>query len=126
MAKEKFTSQYIIKSAPVPLLWNYISSDSGLEQWFADKVSHEQKHFVFEWNGSSQEATLLESRTYFYIKFRWAEDSSPCYWELRISVDELTDDTILTVTDFAEPDEIEDEQELWDSQIETLKRCIGC
>ncbi len=126
MAKEKFTIDYAMKSVPVALLWNYISSPNGLEQWFADEVKHSGKSYTFLWNGSGQDATLLGTRTGVYIRFRWKDDADHSYFELKIQVSELTDSTALIVTDFAEPDEIEDMTGLWDSQIETLQRVLGC
>ena len=126
MAKEKFTIDYPMKSVPVALLWNYISSPNGLEQWFADEVQHSGKSYTFLWSGSGQDATLLSTRTGVYIRFRWNEDTDHSYFELRIQVSELTDTTALIVTDFAEPDEIDEMKDLWDSQIETLQRVLGC
>ena len=33
---------------------------------------------------------------------------------------------MLTVTDFAEPDDVEEAKDLWNYQIETLQRILGC
>ena len=60
------------------------------------------------------------------MRFRWTDDSEKTYFELRIQVSELTDSTNLIVTDYAEHDEIEEMRDLWQSQIKTLKRVIGC
>ena len=38
---------------------------------------------------------------------------------------ELTSDFVLEITDFAETDEIEDMEELWDSQVSKLRRTCG-
>lgn len=126
MAKEKFTLDYSMKSVPVSLLWNYISTPNGLEQWFADEVRHDGKNYTFIWSGSGQDATLLGVRAYTYIRFRWKEDADRSYFELKIQVSELTDATELVVTDFSESDEIDESKDLWNSQIETLRRMLGC
>ncbi|MCM1291251.1 MAG: START-like domain-containing protein [Prevotella sp.] len=126
MAKEKFTVQYILKSIPESLLWSFISDDAGLSSWFADRVSHVGMRHEFEWDGSVEVAELIDYQEPEYVKFH-REDSNPEeYWELRISVDELTDETVLTVTDFSEPGEREDDIELWNAQIEQLKDKLGC
>ena len=44
---------------------------------------------------------------------------------MRLSQNELTDDLMLEVIDWAESDEVEDLQDLWDSQIEKMKRVSG-
>lgn len=126
MAKEKFVIDYSMKSVPVALLWNYISTPNGLEQWFADEVKHNGKDYSFIWSGSGQDATLLGMRSCCYIRFRWKDDIDHCFFEFKIQVSELTDTTVLVVTDFAEPDEVADSKDLWDSQIETLRRELGC
>lgn len=126
MAKEKFTIDFPMKSVPVLLLWNYISTSNGLEQWFADEVKHIGKDYIFTWNGSEQEAALLGTRANNYIRFRWKDDNDRGYFEFKIQVSELTDATELVITDFAEEDEIDDQIALWNSQVEGLQRILGC
>lgn len=124
MTKEKFTVQYLLRSVPEMLLWDYISTDSGLSSWFADNVRHNGDNYIFDWDGFEEPAVLAGAREPEYIRFTRPEDDT--YWELRISVDELTDETVLTVTDFADPGETEDEIELWNAQIDRLREAIGC
>ena len=78
--------EFPMKSAPVALLWEYISSTHGLELWFADEVHSEGKTYTFTWSGSSQYATLIAIRTLSYMRFRWTDDSEKTYFELRIQV----------------------------------------
>jgi hypothetical protein len=40
-------------------------------------------------------------------------------------VDPVTKSVVMTVTDFAEEDDIEDSQLLWDQQISDLRRVLG-
>jgi len=126
MKKEKFQIEYPMKSVPVALLWNYISSARSLEQWFADRVRVEGKRYFFSWNGQEQPAMLLGMRNEVSIRFRWEDDESRSYFEMKISVNELTDETLLTITDFSDPSDMEESQELWNAQIEALRRIIGC
>lgn len=115
-----------MRSVPVPLLWSYISSASGLKEWFADWVTVSGKTYTFEWNGQEQPATLLSMRTEQSVRFRWDDAGDRSYFEMRISVNELTDYTTLSVVDFAEPSEIDDSRELWETQVDTLRRVLGC
>ena len=124
--KQKLLFEYDMKSAPVALLWNYITTENGLNQWFADDVKIKNKDYVFTWSKSSQTAHLLGARTGMYIKMRWEDDLPGVYFEMRITVNELTDATMLAVTDFADDGEEEEVEDLWTSQIETLKRLLGC
>lgn len=126
MEREKFTIEFDMKHIPVALLWTYISSASGLKEWFADSVTSSGKEFVFTWNNYPQTARQVSIRTGSHIRFRWDDDPSKDYFEMRITVNELTDETTLVVTDFAEADDIEDSKKLWESQIEALRRVLGC
>ncbi len=126
MTKEKFHIEYNLKSVSINLLWTVLSTPSGLEEWFADKVTIEGKHYVFKWVDFQQEAELVLIRTGSLIRFRWLEDSSDKYYfEFRIAFDEITEEVALVITDFAEPDGIEDAKILWDKQVKDLYRSIG-
>lgn len=124
--KKKVLLEYDMKSVPVMLLWNYITTENGLNQWFADEVEIINKEYTFKWGKSSQVAHLLGSRLGMYVKLRWDEEPPGTYFEMRITVNELTDATMLSVTDFAEAGEEQEAEDLWDSQIESLKRLLGC
>ncbi len=124
--KKKTLIEFDMKSAPVSLLWTYISTANGLKQWFADDVKIDHKQYTFSWKGSQQEAHLVGMRTGAYIKLRWEEDNPGVFFEMRITVNELTDSTMLSIIDFAEDDEIDELRDLWIYQIDTLKRIIGC
>ncbi len=126
MEKEKFQLEFEMKSVPVNLLWSYIATSNGLSEWFADEVKISGKTYLFNWNGQEQSATQVQMRTGVSIRLRWDDDTSRNYFEMRISVNELTDSTTLTITDFADSDEIDDAKELWITQIDSLRRLIGC
>ncbi len=126
MEKQKFRLEFAMRSVPVSLLWSYISSATGLKEWFADAVSVAGKKYVFEWNGQEQCATVIGRRDGLSIRFMWDDETSRAYFEMSISVNEMTDDTTLIVTDYAEPDELDDSKELWETQVDTLRRAIGC
>ena len=62
------------------------------------------------------------------VRFRWLndeEDGLDTYFEFRIEVDALTNDTSIIVTDFAEADEVDESKLLWESQIHELQHIIG-
>ena len=126
MNKEKFVVEYELKSVSPALLWPYIGTKSGLAGWFADDVQSDGKQFTFFWNKTSQQAHQIAMRTGLYIRFHWLDDEEEkSYFELRITTSELTGATMLAVTDFAYPDEMADSRDLWDHQIETLRRKLG-
>ncbi|MCB0762737.1 MAG: SRPBCC domain-containing protein [Flavobacteriales bacterium] len=127
MAKEKFEREYIIKSS-AKIIYNCISTPSGLSEWFSDDVNIRGDVYTFVWDNAEEQARMIGKKRDEYIKFRWLEDEEEdekAYFELRIKIDPLTKEVAIIVTDYAEEDEIEDQELLWDSQIDELKHILG-
>ncbi|WP_431158213.1 START-like domain-containing protein [Winogradskyella poriferorum] len=125
--KEKFEMEFVIQASP-SLLYQYISTPSGLSEWFADNVNSRGELFTFIWDGSEEQAKLLSKKSSERVKFRWMddeEDGASYYFEMRIQVDEITKDVSLMVTDFSEDDEVEEAKMLWTNQISSLKQVLG-
>jgi len=126
MAKNKFCVEYSLGHASPTRVWPYLCQVQGLEAWFADRVDQDGKKFSFHWGDTSQDAALLSMRRDVYVRYRWNTDEPHIFFELRISHGELTDETTLTVTDHAaDDDEQDDLTDLWDQQVDKLRRNLG-
>lgn len=124
--KKKIQIEYPLNPASKSILWGAVSTPSGLQRWFADNVSRTDKIFTFRWGKTeARQAEVTNSRTESFIRFHWLDEDSRSYFELKIYYNELTGDKTLEVTDFADEGEEEDLKNLWDSQIETLRRFCG-
>ena len=128
MEKEKFQVEYPINSSR-GVLYNCMSTPSGLSEWFCDDVNIKKDVHTFIWEGSEEVARLVTKKKDEYVKFKWMEseedDNDGTYFELRIRVDEMTGERAIIVTDFAEEDDIEDARELWVAQLDRLRRVLG-
>jgi uncharacterized protein YndB with AHSA1/START domain len=125
--KSRYELEFPINSSP-QLLYQYISTPSGLSEWFADNVNSRGEYFTFIWNDSEENARLSSKKTGEKIKFRWIDENkkdTDYFFELRILEDEITKDVSLMVIDFAVPDEIDEAKLLWENQISDLKHVIG-
>lgn len=122
--KKKFTIEYML-SCTAGSLFRAITTETGLASWFADKVKISGDKYEFFWSKTSQVAYMIQTKSNTYARFRW-EDYDNYYFELRINHHEMTGDILLTITDFADDDEVEDQTRLWNVNIEKLKRSIGC
>ena len=60
--KTKFEIEYPITSSP-QLLYQYISTPSGLTEWFADNVNSRGEFFTFIWGDSEEKAKLVTLKT---------------------------------------------------------------
>ena len=99
-----------------------------MSEWYADNVDSRGEFFTFIWDGSEEQAKLLNKKSNERVKFRWLEDEEDgltCYFEIRIQVDEITKDVSLMVTDFADEDEVEESKMLWENMIGSLKQVLG-
>lgn len=123
--KIKFELEFPIQASS-QLLFQYISTPSGLSEWFADNVNLRGDLFTFIWDDSEEQAKLLTKKNSERIKFKWVDDDDTnSYFEIRIQVDGITKDVSLMVTDFSEEDEVEETKMLWDNQISDLKKVLG-
>ena len=122
--KIKFQIEFVIQSSP-HLLYQYLSTPSGLSEWFADNVNSRGELFNFIWDGSEEEAKLLKRKSDEFIRFAWEDSDDGVYFEMKIIVDEITSDVSLFITDFAEEDEVEEAKMLWENQVSSLKQILG-
>lgn len=110
------------------MLYNYLSTPSGLSEWFSDDVNSRGEKFTFIWDEEERDALRISKKKNDFIRFRWMEDEEEGnmnFFEMRIQVDELTGDAALIITDFAEEDELEEDKLLWESQVQELLHIIG-
>jgi uncharacterized protein YndB with AHSA1/START domain len=123
--KVKYELEFPIQASP-SLLYQYISTPSGMGEWFADNINSRGEIFTFIWGESEEEAKLLTKKSGERIKMRWLDDEDTSYYfEMRIQVDEITKDVSLMITDFSEEDEIEEGKMLWENMISDLKQILG-
>ena len=122
--KVKFQLEFVIQSSP-QLLYQYLSTPSGLSEWFADNVNSRGERFIFMWDGSEEEAKLLKRKSEEFVKFAWEDAEEGVFFEMKIIVDEITKDVSLFITDFADEDEVDEAKMLWTNQVSDLKQVLG-
>ncbi|MEO1009867.1 MAG: START-like domain-containing protein [Bacteroidota bacterium] len=122
--KIQFELEFVIQSSP-QLLYQYLSTPSGLSEWFADNVNSRGELFTFIWDGNEEVAKLLKRKSDEFVKFAWEESDDDSFFEMKIIVDEITKDVSLFITDFAEEGEEDEAKMLWDNQVSDLKQVLG-
>lgn len=123
-SKSMIQLEYPVNCSPA-VLSHRLNTASGLAEWFADDVRVKGKTFTFIWDGSEQEAEMVQNKDGKLVRFNWIDDEET-YFEFRITKDELTGDVSLGIIDFAEEGEEAGTIDLWNSQIADLKRNLGC
>ncbi|HNP97093.1 MAG TPA: START-like domain-containing protein [Cyclobacteriaceae bacterium] len=128
--KNLFTEDYEIH-ASAKMLYPYISTASGLAEWFADDVNiNPEKVYSFVWDNEQHKATIAAHRTNHFTRFEFVPETDedkddPSYFELRIELNELTQTTFLKVSDYSDFDDLTELKDLWDSLVDQLRKVVG-
>lgn len=124
LKKEIFSLEIPVNASP-SLLFEYLSTASGLQEWFADKVEDRGNEYTFSWGDSEDIAFQIESEENKFVKYRWDYQGPDEYFEFKIERSPITNETVLRITDFADKFDLESQKQLWERQITDLKHRIG-
>lgn len=129
MEKYKFVAEYELKASP-KVLYPYISTASGLEQWFAEKVIIlPDQSFDILWDGESHIAHQVSQRLNRAVKYEFVgnppEDTNRNYIEFKLEVSDLTHSTYLKITDYSLNSDHQELTSLWNGFIDRLKEIVG-
>lgn len=123
--KQLFSIEFPVRCSPA-ILFEFIATPSGLQEWFADVVDEREGSYYFSWNGDAPEkAKVLEKVQDKLIRFRWETSPKEEFFELLIERSEISNQTVLVIKDFAEKKDIKDQSQLWEFQIKDLFHRIG-
>jgi uncharacterized protein YndB with AHSA1/START domain len=129
MEKYKFVTEFELRSSP-KVLFPYISTPSGLEQWYAEKVKVLPDHrFDFQWDGESHIARQTGLRINKAVKFEFEhtsdDDLDNDHVELKLEVSELTQTTFLRIVDYSKNKDEAELASLWDGFLDNLRDIVG-
>ena len=124
MAKQLYTLEFPVRCSPV-ILFDFLASPAGLQEWFADRVDDRDNIFSFTWNGTIEKAEVLEKEQDKFIRFHWLHAPKEEFFEFKIEKSEVTNQTILVIKDFAEKKEIKDQSMVWNYQVKELFHRLG-
>jgi uncharacterized protein YndB with AHSA1/START domain len=123
--KQLFTLEFPVRCSP-SILYEFLSTTTGLQEWFADKVDEWEGVLSFSWNGGvPDKAKVLEKEQDKFIRYKWLHSDKNEYFEFRIAKTEISNQTILVISDFAEKNDIKDQSQLWSYQIKELFHRLG-
>ena len=130
MAKQKFVGEYPI-NASREMLFPYLSTATGLCQWFADDVNinNIDKTLIFIVDGEERIAVIDSINKNRYVKFRFLMDGEKPKendtLEFRLEVNDLTQEVFVRVEEYTESDDLEESYQIWDNLLAQLKEIIG-
>ncbi|MBK6983874.1 MAG: SRPBCC domain-containing protein [Bacteroidetes bacterium] len=117
--------EFVIRASE-DMVFEFVSTESGLSEWFCDDVNIRDGVFTFNWDGQIQQAKLIKEVPPISIRYQWLDKNDGSYFEFRTQKDELTNDISLIITDFAsdKADEVS-ARLLWHSQVDKLLHVLG-
>lgn len=130
MVKNKFVADYQI-NASKKILFQYISTASGLEEWFADEVKiNEDKVFIFDFDNDEHHAKIASIRNNSHVKFEFFDPTNPeekdhSYIEFKLEENELTQTLFLKVIDYSDGYDDEELEAIWEGLVGKLKEIVG-
>jgi uncharacterized protein YndB with AHSA1/START domain len=124
MNRVKFEMEFLFKASPA-ILYKFLTTPSCLVRWFCDEVDIEADEFSFFWEGYEEKAELVDDIEEERLRFIWEDAEDGEYLEFRFSKSPVTNETIFEITDFADEDEVDDQKQLWESQIKQLRLETG-
>jgi uncharacterized protein YndB with AHSA1/START domain len=130
MSKQKFVGEYQI-NASRKMLFPYLSTATGLCQWFADDVNinNIDKTMIFILDGEERIAVIDTIKNNRYVKFRFLnEEEKPKEndtLEFRLEINELTQSVFVRVEEFTSTDDLEESYQIWENLLSQLKEIIG-
>tara|TARA_B100001248_G_C27364490_1_gene448211 strand:+ start:142 stop:537 length:396 start_codon:yes stop_codon:yes gene_type:complete len=130
MTKQKFVGEYPI-NASRKMLFPYLSTATGLCQWFADDVNinNIDKTLIFIVDGEERIAVIDSINKNRYVKFRFLMDGEKPKendtLEFRLEVNDLTQEVFVRVEEYTESDDLEESYQIWNNLLAQLKEIIG-
>lgn len=124
MQRVSFELEFIFKASPA-ILYRFITAPDCLVRWFCDTVDVQGDVYTFDWEGSEEVAELLDDIEEERLRFRWEDGEYGEYLEFRMYKSDVTNETILEITDFCDKEDLASQKDLWASQMEQLRIVCG-
>jgi uncharacterized protein YndB with AHSA1/START domain len=124
MDRKRIDMEFLFKASPA-VLYQFITTPACLVRWFCDTVEISGEIYDFEWGGSVESAEMIDDIEEERIKFQWLEADENEFLEFRMGKTDVTNDTILEITDFCDEDEEKEQRDLWERQIAQLRVACG-
>ena len=124
MDRAKVDLEYIFKASPA-IVYQFLTEPNCLIRWFCDEVDITEDHYSFIWDGSAEEAELVDDIQHERVRFEFEDYEEDEFLEFRFNRSPVTGETIVEITDYCDADEVEEHQNLWNSQMDRLRAVTG-
>ena len=130
MSKDQFVADYQL-NASKKIVYTYLSTASGLQEWFADKVRiDEDKNYIFNFDQEDHYAKLNIVKANLHVRWDFFDPKSSAsqkvsFIEFKLDEAELTQSLFIKVIDQSNFYSLDELEGIWDGLISQLKGTIG-
>jgi len=130
MLENQFIADYQL-NASKKIVYTYLSTAIGLQEWFADEVRiNEDKDFIFNFDQEDHYAKLTVLKANLHVRLDFFDpkrmhDQVDSFIEFKLDETELTQSLFLKVIDQSNFYNLEELEVIWDGLISKLKEIIG-
>ncbi|MCM0042198.1 MAG: START-like domain-containing protein [Algoriphagus sp.] len=130
MPLNQFVADYQL-NASKKIVYAYLSTASGLQEWFADEVRiNEDKTFIFNFDQEDHFAKQTTLKANLHIRWDFFDPKNPSlgkgsFIEFKLDEAELTHSLFLKVIDQSNFYPVEELAGIWEGLISKLKQIIG-
>lgn len=124
MGRKKVDLEFIFRASPA-IIYTFITTPECLVRWYCDDVDILSDKYTFFWNGSAEIAYMLDDIEEERVRYHWKNAPKDEFLEFRMYRSDITNETILEITDFCDEDEVQEIKDLWSSLMVDLKKECG-
>jgi uncharacterized protein YndB with AHSA1/START domain len=124
MNRKSFTVELLYKASPT-IVYKFLTTPDCLIRWYCDECKITESEHYFEWDGEGESAAVLEDIEDEYLKLKLEDSEDDEFLEFKLTRSEVTGDTILEITGFCDDNEVEEEEQFWQTKGEDLRRSMG-
>lgn len=125
MKRVKIDLEFIFRASPA-IIYTFVTTPACLVRWYCDEVDITNDIYSFYWSGSSEIAYLVDDIEEERVRLKWEEaDDENEYLEFRMYKSDITNETILEVTDFCDAGDEQETKDVWANLILELKKECG-
>ena len=124
MKRVSFRLEFILRTSP-NIIYKFLTTPSCLIRWFCDRVEIDGDQYSYFWEDEEEVAYLIDDIEEELLRFQWEDSVGEEYLIFKIYVSDVTRETILEIHEYCDEDEVEDRKQLWESQVEAMKKAMG-
>lgn len=124
MARKQINLEYIFRASPA-IVYAFVTTPECLVRWYCDDVDIVSDAYTFFWSNNAETAYMIDDIEEERVRYKWKNAAENEYLEFRIYKADITNETILEVTDFCDEDEEGEIRDLWNTLMIEMKKETG-